>query len=47
MSIQELRVQEPNNEVPPGNTPKTMKVICKDMMCRTSSPGDMVILDGV
>lgn len=47
MSFQELKIQEPSEQVPIGHVPRAMKVYAKGINTRKCSPGDIVTITGV
>lgn len=47
MSYQEIRIQEPSEEVPVGHVPRILTVIAKGLVTRSCSPGDLVTVTGV
>ena len=47
VSFQELKIQEPTNEVPTGRVPRSIKILCFGDTCRKSSPGDIINIEGV
>lgn len=47
MSYQELKVQEPSDQVPIGHVPRHIKVLAKGSMVKKASPGDFVTMTGV
>ena len=47
VSFQELKIQEPTNEVPTGRVPRSIKVLCFGESCRKCSPGDLITIEGV
>ena len=47
MSFQELKIQEPSEQVPIGHVPRAMKVYAKGVNTRKCSPGDIVTITGV
>eukprot|EP00743_Colponemidia_sp_Colp-15_P002899 GILK01003138.1.p1 GENE.GILK01003138.1~~GILK01003138.1.p1 ORF type:complete len:762 (+),score=171.51 GILK01003138.1:72-2288(+) len=44
---QELRIQEPSDQVPMGHVPRSMTVLAKGEATRLCSPGDLITIDGV
>jgi len=47
VSYQELKVQEPSDQVPIGHVPRHIKVLAKGSMVKKASPGDFVTMTGV
>lgn len=47
VSFQELKIQEPSEQVPIGHVPRAMKVYAKGINTRKCSPGDIVTITGV
>ena len=47
VKYQEVKLQEPADEVPVGNIPRTMTVQMKGELCRQIRPGDAVAVAGV
>ena len=47
VKFQEVRIQEPADEVPVGNIPRTLAVHLKGELCRSIRPGDSVAVAGV
>jgi DNA replication licensing factor MCM7 len=47
VSFQEIKIQEPSDQVPIGHVPRTLKVLAKGELTRKCSPGDIVTLTGV
>jgi len=47
VKFQEIKLQEPADEVPVGNIPRTMTVHLKGELCRSIRPGDAVAVAGV
>ena len=45
-SHQEIKIQEPSDQVPIGHVPRMMKVIAKGEITRKCAPGDMVQITG-
>ena len=46
ISFQELKIQEPSDQVPIGHVPRTLKVLCKGVNTKQCSPGDYVTITG-
>ena len=46
-SYQEIKIQEPSEQVPVGHVPRLMTVIAKGEITRSCTPGDRVTIDGV
>ena len=47
MAYQDIKVQEPSDQVPIGHVPRTIKVLAKGEITRRCSPGDMVTITGI
>lgn len=47
ISIQEIKLQEPSDQVPIGHVPRTMKVMARGVNTKKCSPGDIVTITGV
>ena len=47
MSYQEIKIQEPSDQVPIGHVPRTLKVIARGAITRLCTPGDIVSVTGV
>lgn len=47
VSFQELRVQEPSDQVPIGHVPRSMTVYCLGESVKQASPGDSVVIHGI
>ncbi len=47
VSFQDIKVQEPSDQVPIGNVPRTLKVIAKGELTRKCTPGDIVTIQGI
>lgn len=47
VSFQEIKIQEPSDQVPIGHVPRTLKVLARDQLTRKCAPGDIVTLTGV
>ena len=47
IAYQEVKLQEPSDQVPIGHVPRTLKIIAKGEITRKCSPGDMVTVTGV
>lgn len=47
VSFQEIKIQEPSEQVPIGHVPRTMKVLARGVNTRKCSPGDIVTITGV
>lgn len=45
-AMQEIKVQEPPDQVPMGHCPRTISVIAKGETTRKCSPGDLVTITG-
>ena len=47
VSFQEIKIQEPSDQVPIGHVPRSMTVLAKGPVTRQCSPGDIVQVTGV
>jgi len=47
IKFQEVKIQEHSDQVPVGNIPRSMTVVCRGEMTRQASPGDHVAITGV
>jgi DNA replication licensing factor MCM7 len=47
VSFQELRVQEPSDQVPIGHVPRSMTIIAMGECVKQASPGDMITVHGI
>ena len=47
ISYQEIKIQEPSDQVPIGHVPRTMSIIAKGVNTRKCAPGDIVTVTGV
>jgi DNA replication licensing factor MCM7 len=47
VSYQDIKIQEPSDQVPIGHVPRTIKVIARGPVTRQCSPGDIVQITGV
>jgi len=47
ISFQEVKIQEPSDQVPIGHVPRQIKVIARGPVTRQCSPGDIVQITGV
>jgi DNA replication licensing factor MCM7 len=47
LKYQEVKIQEPAEEVPVGHIPRSITVVLKGSMTRTTSPGDFVTVSGI
>ena len=47
VSFQEIKIQEPSDQVPIGHVPRTIKIVAKGINCRKCGPGDIVTITGV
>ena len=47
ISFQEIKIQEPSDQVPIGHVPRTMSIIAKGINTRKCSPGDYITVTGV
>ena len=47
VSYQEIKLQEPSDQVPIGHVPRTIKIQAKGEITRKCSPGDMVTVTGI
>jgi DNA replication licensing factor MCM7 len=47
VSYQDIKIQEPSDQVPIGHVPRTIKVIARGPVTRMCSPGDVVQITGV
>ena len=47
VSYQDIKIQEPSDQVPIGHVPRTIKVIARGPVTRQCSPGDVVQITGV
>jgi len=46
LSYQEIKMQEPSDQVPIGHVPRTIKIIAKGAVTRSCAPGDIVVVTG-
>ena len=47
ISFQEIRIQEPSDQVPMGQVPRSLKVFSYGQSTRSCSPGDLITITGV
>lgn len=47
ISFQDIKVQEPSDQVPIGHVPRTIKILAKGELTRKCTPGDSVIITGI
>lgn len=47
VSFQEVRIQEPSDQVPMGQVPRSLKVYAFGQSTRSCSPGDLITITGV
>jgi len=47
ISYQEIKIQEPSDQVPIGHVPRTKSIIAKGVNTRRCSPGDIITVTGV
>lgn len=47
ISYQEIKIQEPSDQVPIGHVPRTMSIVAKGANTRRCAPGDIVTVTGV
>lgn len=47
VSYQDIKIQEPSDQVPIGHVPRMLKIIAKGEITRRCSPGDMVSITGI
>lgn len=47
ISYQEIKIQENQDEVPEGTTPRTLKFTACGNLCRQVKPGDRVVMSGI
>ena len=47
ISFQEIKIQEPSDQVPIGHVPRTMSIIAKGTNTRRCAPGDIITVTGV
>jgi DNA replication licensing factor MCM7 len=47
ISFQEIRIQEPSDQVPMGQVPRSLKVFAYGHSTRSCSPGDLITISGV
>jgi DNA replication licensing factor MCM7 len=47
ISFQEIKIQEPSDQVPIGHVPRTMNIIAKGVNTRKCAPGDIITCTGV
>ena len=47
VSFQDIKVQEPSDQVPIGHVPRTIKVMARGELVRKCTPGDYVTITGV
>ena len=47
ISFQDIKVQEPSNQVPIGHVPRTIKILAKGELTRKCTPGDSVVITGI
>lgn len=47
ISFQDIKVQEPSDQVPIGHVPRTIKIMAKGELTRKCTPGDSVVITGI
>jgi DNA replication licensing factor MCM7 len=47
VSFQEIKIQEPSDQVPIGHVPRTMNITAKGINTRKCAPGDIITCTGV
>jgi DNA replication licensing factor MCM7 len=47
IAFQEIKIQEPSEQVPIGHVPRTMNIIAKGVNTRRCAPGDIITVTGV
>jgi DNA replication licensing factor MCM7 len=47
VSFQEIKIQEPSEQVPIGHVPRTMNILAKGINTRRCAPGDIITVTGV
>lgn len=47
VSFQEVKIQEPSDQVPIGHVPRTMNIVAKGCNTRRCAPGDIITVTGV
>lgn len=47
MAYQEIKIQEPSDQVPIGHVPRSMNLVAKGPLTRLCGPGDVVTITGV
>jgi DNA replication licensing factor MCM7 len=47
ISFQEIKIQEPSDQVPIGHVPRTMNIIARGVNTRRCAPGDIITVTGV
>jgi len=47
ISYQEIKVQEPSDQVPIGHVPRHLKILAKGAMVKRASPGDFITVSGI
>ena len=47
VSFQDIKIQEPSDQVPIGHVPRQIKVVARGPVTRQCSPGDIVTITGV
>ena len=47
ISYQEIKIQEPSDQVPIGHVPRTMHITAKGANTRKCAPGDIITVTGV
>ena len=47
VSYQDIKIQEPSDQVPIGHVPRMIKIVAKGEITRRCSPGDMVSVTGI
>lgn len=47
LSYQEVKIQEPSDQVPIGHVPRAMKVLARGEVTRQCTPGDIVTITGI
>lgn len=47
VAYQDIKLQEPSDQVPIGHVPRTIKILARGEMTRKCSPGDMTTITGI
>jgi DNA replication licensing factor MCM7 len=47
VSFQEIKIQEPSDQVPIGHVPRTMNIVVNGVNTRRCGPGDIITVTGV